>query len=620
MGNNWHEWYKYVLQPLLKGERPTDETVQQYGGLALLATDADRSQDYVFESIKLPEIRGASRQLTDLNERIRERVKNCVCSEAVIFSGGGAALALLPDDEHLLKQLVTDTQEDYLRTTGAATVTCEWRRVRAQDLLGGYPPDTRATLAPFGTLVRWAGTWLRRRKEDKPPKPFYEALPYAVRCQSCRVRPANPQRSFTDWALCPICRAKRDYRGRNAWFKEFQAFLERKMPPSERKMLPPERKTYGKTYYHDFELGSFPPLADYDFENTSQPRWLPQDLSELGQASRRSGYVAMIYLDGDEMGSLFGKLPTAQAYQRLSEAIEKVTRNAVMAALAINLGPKKVSPSPARQQVGEQISRDSRIYIHPFEIITIGGDDVVLIVPADAALSIAASISETFTTQMRTHWLEILENLPAETRQKLESWTFTMSGGVVIADDHNPVRILYDLAVELKGIAKRARRDAGTDDIGYIDFQILKSADMLERKVRNVRRAYPYQFDDVDRNTLRLWARPYPANVLGTLVEQLQSLNLSRTQMYRLVESLPRGRQESSLFYLYQKARRPEEMMPLHKLLTSLWPANDAQDPMPWYHAPKALRQAGIRYWTPLWDIAELYDFVDREEISDYEG
>ena len=63
---------------------------------ALLSADTDRTQEYVFESAKLPEIRGASRQLDDLNVQIGKMVKNE--KGEVILADGGGLLAWVPLD------------------------------------------------------------------------------------------------------------------------------------------------------------------------------------------------------------------------------------------------------------------------------------------------------------------------------------------------------------------------------------------------------------------------------------------------------------------------------------------------------------------------------------------
>jgi hypothetical protein len=61
----------------------------------LLVADTDRTQDYVFESSRLPEIRGASHLLTNLEKWAAAQVEQA--GGDVILSGGGNLFAILPD-------------------------------------------------------------------------------------------------------------------------------------------------------------------------------------------------------------------------------------------------------------------------------------------------------------------------------------------------------------------------------------------------------------------------------------------------------------------------------------------------------------------------------------------
>lgn len=569
------QWHQHVLKPLIEGQTPTDD-VDALGGLALLAADTDRTQDYVFESTRLPEIRGASRQLDDLNKQIATMVGDHFHPGCVIYAGGGSLLALVPHVSDKLDTLRAEIEARYPTETGIATITADWRPVTPEMVLRGYPDGG------FGGLARWAGTWLRRRKEDKPPGPFYEALPLAVRCRSCRTRPAHHQYSFPDWPLCTICYTKRNYKGREEWFHTFQQFL------AKHPDLP-----YAKSAANL----ALPYLTDWH-DGTLRP--IPQDLSELGQASRaRSGYVGLIHLDGDGLGETFFKSKTARAFHEFSLQIEGTARDVVLRALATHLRPAEVRASQAREEAHVKPDPGKKVWIHPFEIITIGGDDVWLIVPGDRAIPIAAAISTAFTE--------------SELRRPEDGRPCTLSGGVVIADDHNPVRILQEVTKELARNAKRARKEAeaGGADIGYIDFHIFKSADMLDRQVSKIRDLYPYTFGG-----LQLLARPYPADTLANLWENLCRLRAQKggfpnSQMHLLAESLLRGRMESTLFYEYQRARdRDDRFVHLDDALRTAQ-AQGVTHPTPWVDVKQ---ETAHRYMhrTALWDIAELYDFVPR--------
>ncbi len=118
-----NEWAQRVLIPILQGQIPDEGIISQFGGIALLSADTDKIKEYVFESAKLPEIRGASMILDDLNQEwpekgnyqlldprspsnLREiflhyglptrRNKDDQQVDSIIYAGGGSLLALVP--------------------------------------------------------------------------------------------------------------------------------------------------------------------------------------------------------------------------------------------------------------------------------------------------------------------------------------------------------------------------------------------------------------------------------------------------------------------------------------------------------------------------------------------
>jgi hypothetical protein len=556
------QWRKDVLQPLLSAEQPTAD-LDELGGLALLAADTDRTQDYVFESAKLPEVRGGSWLLDDLNLNgipalFREHGLTGTFVDddppgEIVYTGGGGLLALVPAT--VAEALACAIEAEYPKVTGAASITAGWRPITAKMVIGGYPDGG------FGGLVQWAGNWLSRRKESKPPPSFYEVLPHAARCQSCHIRPAHkvlfPDDPGGGWPICPVCESKR--LDRSLWFEEYQ---------------------------RQYNI-----VADH-----------PQDLSEIGQASGgRKGYVGFIHLDGDGLGELLFKFQTPLEYRGFSKSIASVAKKAVMETFHHYLPPTQIKGSEARREIGQAHLVGELITIHPFEIITIGGDDVWLIVPGDAALPIAAAISTTFSEQ-------------APLRPDNGS-PCTLSGGVVIADDHNPVWVLRDLAKDLAREAKRARKDTDAET-GYLDFNIFKSADMLDRKISKLRRIYPYTLPAPGKS-LRLLARPYPADSLDSLWSALLELRryaFPTSQMHQLAEALLLGRHESSLFYEYQRARDTEDHFKRLDDALAVVQGNRETDPIPW----QKLRDDLYSHQTALWDIAEMYEFVPRvKEQSD---
>jgi hypothetical protein len=134
------EWEQKVLIPILHGEIPPEEEIERLGGLALLSADTDKVKEYVFESAKLPEIRGASMILDELNWGERPNIQNGVAGnlagiwqkyglpdKARVYAGGGSLLALVP--RGLADELKDEIEALYPRETDVATITCVWRLV-----------------------------------------------------------------------------------------------------------------------------------------------------------------------------------------------------------------------------------------------------------------------------------------------------------------------------------------------------------------------------------------------------------------------------------------------------------------------------------------------------------
>lgn len=610
-GRQYANWVDNVLRPLLSGEL---REVPEGQGVVLLAADTDRTQDYVFESARLPEIRGASMLMTHLN---KVRVPQIFADkglprDCIIYAGGGSLLALVP--QKVAEPLRAEIEALYPCETGVATITCVSCEVTPKQIVNGYIPDLtyndlmvlrdsgelssaewqrvadyyheKYETGPdvteerfkrrhnFSQMAAIAGTVLKRAKESKVHAPFHEALPHAYRCRSCQTRPAA---TFIDlpgerWQVCRVCERKLEERWtrKSEWVAKFETFLSK-----------PAQAELRDRYYGSIS----PPEVEETEEYTAH------DLGEIGQASRaRRGYVGFIYADGNKVGEFVQRQPSPGEYKTVSRMIEKVTQEVVFHALAENLQPQQVERTDTR---GRVIGRPT---VHPFEILTVGGDDVLLIVPGDAAVPVAVRICQLFQRNAR---------------RRDDGSPLTMSAGIVIADAHNPVRFLHDMADELlKQSAKRLSRDKGNSTT--FDFVVLKSQSMLGTNLQELRGSPPYIIGTAEsRKKLQLTGCPYDLEQMRTLLRLLKVLrraSFPTSQIHALTSSLQEGQRRSSLFFFYQQVRLKERGEALRQLEEE-WPWEADKDPVPWHRVDD---DPEIGFRTILPDLADLYDFTPK--------
>lgn len=542
--------------------------------LSLISADTDRVKGYVFESARLPEVRGASAQLTMLNEEEMARfLWECFTlpPECLLYNAGGGALIIAPTS--LAGEIAEALQQLYLEETGVATLTVVHHPFRLEEWqygVGGLAnlvvDEDRRT---FGGLVTWLGYRLRRAKESRPVVPFYPALPQVRRCDSCETRPAARTRTDPDGDLlfvCEVCYNKREVGlgQKSSYIRDFERFLNDGATNTP----------YGQwlqEHGRPQEYGRGAPFA--------------QTLSEIadGAVGKAAGYVGVIYTDGNGIGQVLEKCQTPADYRTLSAELSEATRQATFEALA------DWPPShPVKRETG------NKEWLHPLEIITIGGDDVFLIVPGDVALDIAISLCEKFGQRFTGE----------DGRPRL-----TMSAGVLIMPAHYPMYFARDVAEALLKNAKKAGRKAGQDPPpAMLDFQVITGDTSLGKEIKPYRDAV-YTSAASPPLELSLHERPYDLDEARRLLQTAKWAKGSfpASQLYQLRRALvDHGVEWARNWYRYQLARSKEGSLSadwhkLHGLLFGTDPFAD-QD-APWRHT-------GNRWSTPVVDLVEIFDYV----------
>ncbi|MBF2016946.1 MAG: type III-B CRISPR-associated protein Cas10/Cmr2 [Rivularia sp. T60_A2020_040] len=289
-----------------------------------------------------------------------------------------------------------------------------------------------------------------------------------------------------------------------------------------------------------------------------------RSLIEIGNASKPNGFVAYIYADGNNMGGYIQKIQTPQKYQEFSHDIFTATEQSVYQALAKHLEPHLLN----NIKDVDKLKRNGK-WIHPFEILTIGGDDVMLIVPADKALAIAKTIGEEFEKiLLKKHEYKLEEKYNPRVVHRYQEATqsisnnqckLSMSTGVLITADNTPIYYAEKLTNQLLKSAKKRAKDLKKLNYygGTVDFLVMKSVTMISSDINEFRSNGLTKLSTKNQK-LKLYAAPYTLQEIDGLLataKALKDAEFPKSQIYQIRSLLERGKQTAILNYRYFRVR-----------------------------------------------------------------
>jgi CRISPR-associated protein Cmr2 len=635
--------------------------------LALVYGGATRIKGYLFEAPKLPEIRGASALLDWVNEtRIPQLWQEVIgedwASECIIYASGGNVLGFAPTKK--AQELADKIEQSYTEHTLNAnsfavaqefhllevrygrlvfadqelrywvdTFRDDWKDATKRETLATYyytpqglsADDSRDEALDarffqrktFGELMTvLAGRAMRRRDERSTDGQtrhvaLYPLMPWAEKCDSSDVRPAvwqgqvgDDQRQMSEASARKRVvgqRMKRD--ARQDWF--YKAFVEKRAEQDPQK--PSWRPPVIESWETQWEERLTRELSDTPYRRACDQLGMrpeainpPKDVDDIAAAG--GGYIGMIYADGNNVGRRVARCQTPQDYQDLSRELDDASKHAVFRALSERLRPHNG--------------------VHPFEVLTIGGDDILLIVPGTAAFDIALDIAY--------HFEKALGVDPDGTNQRHDRYAgddkqtarfhrympdIGLSAGVVIAQESAPIFFLYDLVTELLKNAKKAARERQPG--GAVDFMVMKAITMVTDRIKSFRDAALGT-----SSSRRLTARPYTWHELAGLVATVRALkreSFPRSQLYRLrrvmEDEVAPSTIASTMEYLYTRVRLRTALQDvLRDHIEDRWQGTVGQPPdvAPWLTSKKPA--SSTTYRETIWaDLIEMYDMVKEE-------
>jgi hypothetical protein len=535
----------------------------------LILLDTPGIKQFVFGTDPLAEVRGASALLDRLNREETRRLLEEAFPGRVMeayAAGGAAQFVVSAEDWQAVNNVLERLAALYAEQTGGEVQLLWGIGELAPDDPGGYRAALRAA---FSDLA-----WRRFTAREQPT---VLTFPLAVECQSTSYLPATRKR---------------------VWADEIRLVSE----ASDRKYREISEVNPGRLW------AEFIHALDLPATVKQTPHWLRcTTLQEIGEYSEsRAGYLGLVYADGNAMGRLVQELESLEVARAFSTLVDGSIRDACHQALKElfreTLAEIRIRCDPTSNYV--------QLRKIPGDILLLGGDDLVVVLPAELAVPFSIRLSELFEEYSGQRQEELEEPARRFFRQRLEGRGLTVSCGVVIAPSRFPFYLLLDLAEELLASAKKGgSRDPEATRYwvpSYIDFHIQAGSAVhdlhaIRREEYGVGTAYVRTF------------RPYRRDKLQTLcaaVAKLRRVGIPQSKRHDLLEAAlePRARQaEWKAKELFGRLAGPfgKQRLALFEGLCQLAPMD--LNEFPW------VRQNGV-WATALADLMEIYDFVQAKE------
>jgi hypothetical protein len=594
---------------------------------SLVAFDTDHIKEYVFGTDRLKEIRGASSLLDRLNRQEMERVANISPRIEVdpIYTNGGSGLFVV--DEKDADEFGERVKWIYREMSGGrASVT-----VAVQNI----PNSSEIPLAKLKEcnllheldLVKYR---LIEEKGSPPPTIALPSHPFMRHCSSCGVEYAEVESLEAEEAgtfYCASCRGKQ---------KEDSDVKDR--IPETISLLNSPNKSIKEIYLWDRMLW-YLSQEHYDLSYPGLDR--PEDFNEFRQFAEASkDYIGLIYADANNMGKMIEELEALEYREVFAKGVDDAVYRAI--ARAIN----KFLPVVTIEREKKLKQGKEKVPVFPFDILLVGGDDIVMVTDATKAMDVACEMAQQFralANEVRTFEEngQIDERIRERISDLLKEGKMSLSISVVLAPVKYPFGLLQDMTESALKFAKKAAHDDRAKlkeedrkqfDGSRINFFVVTGGSKPDFK--DIYNDFYKRKDKGKEQEFHATLRPYTPEELQRLLSAIrEGKSLGRTKLHQLREAV------------YDKSLSKSVM----KALAALRSWNDTQrdyivrrvvygqsyeyrkqrykmsdgDPQdliatfprvtfPWFYDGENKEEYEV-YRTPLLDFIELYDFVARE-------
>lgn len=561
---------------------------------SLVAFDTDHIKEYVFGTDRLKEIRGASSLLDRLNRHEMKAIAHLydIEDDAIIYKNGGSGLFVVSQGN--AEKFGKHVQQRYRELTGGgASITFV-----VQPLPNDAPDDLETLLDyDFGKahtleLMRYK---LRERKLSPPDVLTLSSHPFMRPCDACGIFYAEEDHEIGESGTfyCASCWKKR---------KEDEDFKNQLGKKGKRA----QEYLWGR-------ISSYLDQVGYVFDQSQQVE-RPNDFNEFRQFAESKEYIGLIYADGNSMGTSIEKINTLRELRDFAHCIDEAIFLSMCQAIKAYLPVVEIERS--------ENGKKKQVSVFPFDILLVGGDDIVMVTDAAKVIDVSLEIAQKFRTLTKNQ--------------------HSLSIGVVLAPVKYPFGLLQDMAESALKFAKKVAaderakaKDPDQFDGTRINFQVVTGGSKPDFS-ETYKEIYRRVIDDSKHLDFHASLRPYKPKDLEHLLKAIREghkLNLGRSKLHQLREavfdknlttSVQKGL--AALHNWRGEKQRAHVVGEVYAFGSSYQiPRSDPRDPVsgfprvtfPWFADGEEKGRAVYR--TPLLDFIELYDFVAREGESNDE-
>ena len=455
----------------------------------VIITDTPSIKKYVFGSDPLNEVRGASARLDRLN---RIEMESCLTKHPDIrhvdrvYANGGSAQFLVQADDAAKVKAGCESMVRHIREQTGGEVGIVY---------GIAPLKDKAS---YPEAVRMAHFQLRCQREFATCHRSASLVPIIMGCSSSSHLPAAhiEGSDILSQASYEKVHEGRDTRHHGLW--------EGWMRHLDAKGDWPDRK-------HWRELRC-------------------ESLTDIGNRSSWHNYIGIVYADGNAMGQIIQAMTQPETFRQFSKIVDESIQEACFIVLSeiSESEVNKVRENYKQQRVFERLAAD---------ILLLGGDDLLVALPANRALDFALKVTDRFESLTKNR-IDALQDTATKQffHDRLGDRGFTISCGVAVTKSNYPFYLALDLAEQLLKNAKRQNTrtsESGTQNVACVDFHVVAGANSYA--LGQVR-----EDDYLTNSEAHRTLRPLSCSELKTLrkgVQLLQEVGFPQSKLHELQEA-----------------------------------------------------------------------------------